>query len=69
MAVEDAVTLGELIPNGTTPDEIAKRLELYQQIRDQRNRDVEWGSRVRGMPDGIRPAGQYHSIKPRVKID
>ncbi|KAK8222615.1 hypothetical protein HDK90DRAFT_470928 [Phyllosticta capitalensis] len=53
IAVEDAVSLGVLLPLGTSPSEVPARLELYQQCRKERAERVQEHTRIRGRhPDG-----------------
>jgi 2-polyprenyl-6-methoxyphenol hydroxylase-like FAD-dependent oxidoreductase len=40
LAVEEAATLGCLLPRGTTRDEVPARLEAYQQLRKERGEYV-----------------------------
>ncbi|KAK7510167.1 FAD binding domain-containing protein [Phyllosticta citriasiana] len=53
IAVEDAVSLGVLLPLGTSPSEIPARLHLYQTCRKERAERVQENTRIRGRhPDG-----------------
>ncbi|KAK8151552.1 hypothetical protein BC567DRAFT_268172 [Phyllosticta citribraziliensis] len=53
IAVEDAVSLGVLLPLGTAASDIPARLQLYQQCRKERAERVQENTRIRGRhPDG-----------------
>jgi 2-polyprenyl-6-methoxyphenol hydroxylase-like FAD-dependent oxidoreductase len=48
MAIEDAISLGVMLPLGTTPDEIPERLKLYNQARYERATTIQNNSRLLG---------------------
>ncbi|KAI0157770.1 FAD/NAD(P)-binding domain-containing protein [Xylariaceae sp. FL1272] len=48
IAMEDAVSLAVLMPLGISPNEIPERLELYQEVRDERAHRIQEVSRVTG---------------------
>ncbi|KAH8804405.1 putative salicylate hydroxylase [Xylogone sp. PMI_703] len=48
MAIEDAVSLGVMLPLGTKPEEISERLKLYNEARYKRATTVQNNSRIAG---------------------
>ena len=53
MAIEDAVSLGVMLPRGTTPDQVPERLQLYNKARYERATTVQDNSRRTG-GDGVK---------------
>jgi 2-polyprenyl-6-methoxyphenol hydroxylase-like FAD-dependent oxidoreductase len=53
MAIEDAVSLGVMLPLGTTPNEIPERLKLYNEARYERASTIQNYSRIVGR-DGVK---------------
>ena len=51
MAIEEAGTLGCLLPLGTTPDEVPARLEAYQALRKERGELVNTESVAQASPE------------------
>ncbi|KAJ7196799.1 FAD/NAD(P)-binding domain-containing protein [Mycena pura] len=51
MAIEEAGTLGCLLPLGTTPDEVPARLEAYQALRKERGELVNTESVAQATPE------------------
>lgn len=64
MAIEDAISLGIMLPLGTAPDEIPERLKLYNQARYERATTVQNNSRLLGNSSSKRtfPPLLEHSI-------
>lgn len=52
MAIEDAFSLGVMLPAGTTPDEVPERLKLYNKARYERASTIQNYSRIAG-GDGV----------------
>ncbi|KAF4980023.1 hypothetical protein FZEAL_3885 [Fusarium zealandicum] len=48
IAIEDAASLCALLPRGTTKDDIAERLSLYEKLRDERAHKVQAFTRLAG---------------------
>lgn len=51
-AIEDAAALGALLPICTTPEDIPRRLQLYEQCRKERAEFVQDFTRQRGRDGG-----------------
>lgn len=51
-AIEDAAALGALLPIGTAPEDIPRRLQLYEQCRKERADFVQDFTRQRGRDGG-----------------
>ncbi|KAF7289631.1 FAD/NAD(P)-binding domain-containing protein [Mycena chlorophos] len=50
MAIEEAGTLGVLLPLGTTPEQVPKRLEAFQELRKERGEFVNLQSQAQTDP-------------------
>ncbi|KAL6154203.1 hypothetical protein ACJQWK_01744 [Exserohilum turcicum] len=48
MAIEDAASLSVVLPQGTKPEEVVERLQLYEQIRRERAHKIQELSRQAG---------------------
>ncbi len=56
-AIEDAAALAAVLPQGTPPDAVPKRLELYEAIRSDRAHNIQEYSRLTGQDwTGTKPA-------------
>lgn len=60
-AIEDAAALGALLPIGTAPEDIPRRLQLYEQCRKERADFVQDFTRQRGR-DGGRGQSEVASV-------
>lgn len=49
MAIEDAATLGVILPLGTLAEEVPERLRLYQKIRKARVEKIQEYTRQAGL--------------------
>lgn len=52
MAIEDAVSIGVLMPMGTLRQQIPERLRLYEKCRKERNETVLMYTRMNGRDEG-----------------
>lgn len=58
MAIEDAMSISEVLGSGTTGADVPERLKLYENIRKER---VEWArdqARINAMDEDVRPASK-----------
>ncbi len=56
-AFEDAAALAAVLPLGTAPEAVPKRLELYETIRSDRAHKIQEYSRLSGQDwTGLKPA-------------
>jgi 2-polyprenyl-6-methoxyphenol hydroxylase-like FAD-dependent oxidoreductase len=62
MAIEDAFSLGVMLPAGTTPDDIPQRLLLYNKARYERATTIQNYSRIVG-GDGVKKNSSPASFK------
>lgn len=58
MAIEDAASIAQLLPAGTTSAEVPERLALFEKIRHERVTWVQERTRINGMDEDKRPAGK-----------
>jgi 2-polyprenyl-6-methoxyphenol hydroxylase-like FAD-dependent oxidoreductase len=49
-AIEDGVSLGALLPRGTTVEDIRERLALYEKCRKERATNIQEASRLNSEP-------------------
>ncbi|KAM5358682.1 hypothetical protein ACJZ2D_015073 [Fusarium nematophilum] len=63
-AIEDAMALGALLSLGTTPDEVADRLRLYNECRYERAQAIQEDSRVVGMDKDEKEATGQREMDP-----
>ncbi|KAL2823522.1 hypothetical protein BJY01DRAFT_256601 [Aspergillus pseudoustus] len=61
-AIEDGVSLGPLLPLGTTPSQVPAALELYQQVRYDRASKIEWLSRTQQAGNTRLTSRQIHDF-------
>lgn len=63
MSIEDAITLGELLPGSIEPEQIEERLKLYEEIRKPRvGRVRETGRKIAAGHDNAQFMAQYHQF-------
>ena len=58
MAIEDAGSVGQLLPANTPAADIPDRLQLYERIRHERVSWVQEQTRINGMDEDKRPAAK-----------
>lgn len=59
MAIEDAISVSEVLRGVDSPTEISDRLRLYENIRKER---AEWArdqTRINAMNEDVRPPSEY----------
>ena len=57
MAIEDAASVAQLLPEGTTAAEVPDRLKLYESVRHERASWVQQQTRDNALDEDKRPAG------------
>ena len=58
MAIEDAGSIGQLLPETTAAADIPDRLQLYEQVRHERASFVQEQTRINGLNEDKRPAAK-----------
>jgi 2-polyprenyl-6-methoxyphenol hydroxylase-like FAD-dependent oxidoreductase len=66
MAVEDAASVAQLLPEGTTAAEVPDRLKLYERVRHERASWVQQQTRDNALDEDKRPAGKCLRIVRQV---
>ena len=71
MAIEDAASIAQLLPEGTPASQIPKRLKFYERIRHARATWVQEQTRINGMDEAERPPSEcwFSSCVPAVSAD
>jgi len=61
--MEDGVALATVLPKGTAPEEVAERLQVYDEIRRERSHTIQEFSRLAGKDwtDGKPPLDSKHN--------
>ena len=59
MAIEDAVSIAQLLPESTSASEVPDRLKLYESIRHERATHVQEQTRINGLDEDKRPASRF----------
>ena len=58
MAIEDAASAAQMLPEGTSNAEVPSRLELYESVRRERASWVQEQTRINGLDEDKRPASK-----------
>ena len=67
MAIEDAASLGVMLPKGTTPDQVPERLQVYNKARYERATTVQNNSRMTG-GDGVKKEASTAEFKRELPL-
>ena len=68
MAIEDAASIAQVLSESTTAAEVPDRLKLYEGIRHERASWVQDQTRINGLDEDKRPAGEC-SYNQNEKLD
>jgi 2-polyprenyl-6-methoxyphenol hydroxylase-like FAD-dependent oxidoreductase len=58
MAIEDAASIAQLLPEHTPAVDIPDRVQLYEQVRHERASFVQEQTRINGLNEDKRPAAK-----------
>ena len=61
MAIEDACSIAQLLPEGTSASDVPGRLKLYERVRHERATWVQEQTRINAMDEDKRPASKIRS--------
>ena len=63
LAIEDAASIAQLLPESTSASEVSDRLQLYESIRYERVTHVQEQTRINGLDEDKRPAGKDFGMR------
>ena len=65
MAIEDAASVAQVLPEDTPVSNVSGRLKLYERIRHERVTYIQEQTRINGMDEYKRPAGEHKVLSPQ----